>query len=120
LPESDAYPAITKARCIEALDDPSNAISNVVIAMAIMAPTESRPNGRIHPQNVINFDAMSAMIGQPQPQGRKKVLMLSGTRKRMKLLRRSASRASRIGEIKQRAVKLIRASASSGEANVAS
>ena len=118
MPESDANPAITKARRIEALDDPSNAISNVVIAMAIMAPTESRPNGRIHPQNVINFDAKSAMIGQPQ--GRKKVFMLSGIRKRMKLLRRSASRASRIGEIKQRAVKLIRASASSGEANVAS
>ena len=118
MPESDANPAITKARRIEALDDPSNAISNVVIAMAIMAPTESRPNGRIHPQNVINFDAKSAMIGQPQ--GRKKVFMLNGTRKRMKLLRRSASRASRIGEIKQRAVKLIRASASSGEANVAS
>jgi MFS family permease len=37
LPESDANPAITKARRIEALDDPSNAISNVVIAMAIMA-----------------------------------------------------------------------------------
>jgi hypothetical protein len=87
--------------------------------MGIMAPTESRPNGRFHPQNVINFVAsMSAMIGQPQ--GRKKVFMLNGTRKRMKLLRRSASRASRIGEIKQRAVKLIRVSASSGEANVAS
>ena len=115
MPESDANPAIIKARREEAPVDPSNAIFNVVIAMAIMAPTESRPNGRFHPQNVINFDAMSAMIGQPQ--GWKKVFMLSGKRKRMKLLRRSASRASRIGEIKQRAVKL--ASASSGEANVA-
>ena len=66
LPESDVNPAITNARREEALGAPFNVISNVVIAMAIIAPTESRPNGRFHPQNVINFDAMATMIGQPQ------------------------------------------------------
>jgi hypothetical protein len=116
--ESDANPAITNARREEALGDPFNAISYVVIAMAIMAATESRPNGRFHPQNVINFDAMATMIGQPQ--GWKKVVMLRGTRKRMKFLGRSASRASRVGERKQRGVKLIGASSSSGEAKVSS
>ena len=64
--ESDANPAITNARREEALGDPFNAISYVVIAMAIMAATESRPNGRFHPQNVINFEAIAKIIWQSQ------------------------------------------------------
>ncbi len=82
--ESDSNPAITNARREEALGDPYNAISNVVIAMAIMAATESRPNERFHPQNVIYFEAIAKMIGQPQ--GRVKGLHVDRNEKNKEVL----------------------------------
>ena len=65
LPESVKNPAMTNTRREEALGDPYNAISNAVIAMTILAPTSSRPNGRFDSECIVNFDAMSQIIGRP-------------------------------------------------------
>lgn len=104
-PESDANPTITNENRERKLNDPINAISNVIMTSAVLQPTVTRPNGRFHPACVHSMDAMSAAIGKPQKS--RKVYTIAGSKAAMADVGRSCSRKSKPRERKMRSVKML-------------
>jgi hypothetical protein len=112
-PEKESNPDITTDTRAIRLNDPYNAISNIIMLEAVLEPTPERPNGRFHPSGICNFDAMSVVIGTPAKS--QTIRMVLGTKEAMRRLGRSSSRVAKPGERKRRSVKLTLAGVATGQ-----